>query len=397
MSNGVFVTGQGIVSALGIGVEENLSKLLKQETGIKSIKHLETEHKNVFPSGELDYSHDELKAILNIPTEEPITRTMLLGILAIKEALEQAQVNTAQKKIALISSTTVAGMDRSEMYYSDFKEGKKIDYVNTHLCGATTNRMAKYHNISGLVTTISTACSSSANALMMASRLITSGRYDIVIAGGSDALSKFTVNGFNSLMILDKEWCQPFDNNRRGLNLGEAAAYVVLESEESYKKRGVKPLAKLSGYCNANDAFHQTASSPNGEGATLAMQGALDQANLKPIDIDYVNVHGTGTGNNDLSEGTACINIFGTKMPPFSSTKAYTGHTLAAAGSVEAVFSILSLRENIIFPNLNWETPMAEFDLQPVTKLLEDQRLNHIMSNSFGFGGNNSTLIFSRV
>ena len=397
MLNGVFVTGQGIVSALGIGAEENLSQLLKQETGIKPIKHLQTEHQQIFPSGELDKTHEELKALLNIPAEEPITRTMLLGILAIKEALGQAQVNTKEHRIALISSTTVAGMDRSEMYYSDFKVGKKLEYVNTHLCGATTNRMADYHGINGLVTTISTACSSSANAMMMASRLITSGRYDIVIAGGSDALSKFTVNGFNSLMILDKEWCQPFDNNRRGLNLGEAAAYVVLESEESFKKRGVKPLAKLSGYCNANDAFHQTASSPNGEGATLAMQGALDQADLKASDIDYINVHGTGTGNNDLSEGTACINIFGENVPKFSSTKAYTGHTLAAAGSVEAVFSILSLREKIIFPNLNWKAPMEEFNLEPVTELLEHQNIDHIMSNSFGFGGNNTTLIYSRV
>lgn len=397
MSNGVFVTGQGIVSALGIGVEENLSKLLKQETGIGPIKHLQTEHRAVFPSGELDKTHEELKGLLNIPKDEPISRTMMLGILAIKEALEQAQLNTKEQRIALISSTTVAGMDRSELYYADFKLGKKTEYVNLHLCGTTTNRMAKYHGINGLVTTISTACSSSANAMMMASRLITSGRYDIVLAGGSDALSKFTVNGFNSLMILDKEWCQPFDNNRRGLNLGEAAAFVVLESEASYKKRGVKPLAKLSGYCNANDAFHQTASSPEGEGATLAMQGALKQANLNPIEIDYVNVHGTGTGNNDLSEGTACINIFGEKMPPFSSTKAYTGHTLAAAGSVEAIFSILSLRESLIFPTLNWKTPMEEFDLQPVTKLLKDQKLQHIMSNSFGFGGNNTTLIYSKV
>ncbi len=397
MSKDVFVTGQGIVSALGLGVEENLSKLLKQETGIGPIQYLQTEHQHIFPSGELNKTHDELKALLGIPDEEPITRTMLLGIIAIQEALEQAQVTPSEHRVALISSTTVAGMDRSEMYYSDFKLGKKIEYVSTHLCGATTNRMAQYHGINGLVTTISTACSSSANAMMMASRLITSGRYDIVVAGGSDALSKFTVNGFNSLMILDKEWCQPFDNNRRGLNLGEAAAYLVLESEESYKRRGVLPLARLSGYCNANDAFHQTASSPNGEGATLAMQGALKQANLNPTDIDYINVHGTGTGNNDLSEGMACINIFGEEVPKFSSTKAYTGHTLAAAGSVEAVFSILSLRERTIFPNLNWKVGMKEFDLKPVTELLDQQELKHIMSNSFGFGGNNTTLIYSRA
>ena len=211
MPTNVFVTGQGIVSALGIGVEENLRALQNQQTGIKLIKHLQTEHKIEFPSGELDYSHEQLQELLNIPKEEPITRTMMLGILAIKEALAQAKINTKEQRVALISSTTVAGMDRSELYYADFKVGEKIEFVNTHLCGATTNRMAEYHGITGLVTTISTACSSSANALMMASRLITSGRYDIVIAGGSGFLGVSLANhlaghGVDLMRWVEKCW-----------------------------------------------------------------------------------------------------------------------------------------------------------------------------------------------
>jgi 3-oxoacyl-[acyl-carrier-protein] synthase-1 len=156
---------------------------------------------------------------------------------------------------------------------------------------------------------------------------------DRVIVGGTDGLAKFTINGFKTLMIQSDTFNTPFDNNRKGLNLGEAAAFLVLESEESVKKHNSKVLAYVSGYANANDAFHQTASSENGEGAFLAMNKAFEMSGLKPSDIDYINMHGTATPNNDLSEGRAVIRVFGEEnVPDFSSTKAFTGHTLAAAG-----------------------------------------------------------------
>src|SRR5690606_15822024 len=148
--------------------------------------------------------------------------------------------------------------------------------------------------------------------------------------------SKFTVNGFHTLMILSDAYCQPFDAERKGLNLGEGAAYLVLESDRLVKERGAQVLAYLRGYGNANDAFHQTASSDDGEGAFLAMQKALETARLRPHDIDYINVHGTATPNNDLSEGRAIQRIFESNIPLFSSTKPFTGHTLAAAGAIEA-------------------------------------------------------------
>ena len=156
-----------------------------------------------------------------------------------------------------------------------------------------------------------------------------------------------------------------------------------------------KAAAYVAGFGNANDAFHQTASSENGEGAFLAMQKAMKMANLQPKNIDYINAHGTATPNNDLSEGRAIIRIFGNKTPDFSSTKPFTGHTLAAAAAIEAVYSILALQNNIVFPNANFETPMEEFDLVPITEL-KSKELNHVLSNSFGFGGNCSTLIFSK-
>ena len=174
-----------------------------------------------------------------------------------------------------------------------------------------------------------------------------------------------------------------------------AAAYLVLESEAIVKAQNKKVLAYVSGYANANDAFHQTASSATGEGAFLAMQKALQIANLQPTAIDYINAHGTATTNNDASEATALQRIFGNQIPDFSSTKSFTGHTLAAAGAVEAVYSVLALQHNTLFPNLNFSTPIPELNLIPITTL-QKKPIQHVLSNSFGFGGNCSTLIFSK-
>ena len=212
--------------------------------------------------------------------------------------------------------------------------------------------------------------------------------------GGFDSLSKFTLNGFRSLFILSETPCKPFDKNRTGLNLGEGAAFLVLESEGTLQITGNSPICVLTGYANTNDAFHQTASSENGEGAFLCMNQALKSANLNPDDIDYINLHGTGTVNNDLSEGMALKRLFGHNLPLFSSTKSFTGHTLGAAGAIEAVFSVLSLQNNFIFPSPGFEVPMDP-ELIPVTRTRSFPGIKNIMSNSFGFGGNETTLIFS--
>jgi 3-oxoacyl-[acyl-carrier-protein] synthase-1 len=231
---------------------------------------------------------------------------------------------------------------------------------------------------------------------MFGARLIQSGRLDRVIVGGTDALAKFTINGFKTLMILSDSYNTPFDNDRKGLNLGEAAAFLVLESDEVVTKQNKKVLARVAGFGNANDAFHQTASSENGDGAFLAMEKAFKVSGLNPSDIDYINVHGTATPNNDLSEGRAIIRIYGeTNVPDFSSTKPFTGHTLAAAAAIEAVFSVLAIQNSVVFPNLNFTTPMSEFDLVPQT-VIKNKNIDHVLSNSFGFGGNCSTLIFSK-
>lgn len=397
MLNRVAITGMGIVSSIGNNVEENHLALINGKTGITKPNHLNTFHKDRLQFGEIKLSNLELEKKLKLDANHRFSRTSLLGALAAQQAVKNAGIRSInQVPTGFISSTSVGGMDMTEKYFYEYFENEAVrKFILSHDAGETTHQIADYLGLKGFITTISTACSSAANAIMMGARLIQSGKLERVIVGGSDALSIFTVNGFNSLMILTDGVNTPFDEHRKGLNLGEAAAYLVLESESQVQKNSKNVLAYLSGFGNANDAFHQTASSENGEGATLAMQKAFKTSGLNISDIDYINAHGTATPNNDLSEGRAIENIFGNKVPMFSSTKPYTGHTLAAAASVEAVYSILALQNNQVFPNKNFKTPMKEFQLIPQTTLVEAE-IRHVLSNSFGFGGNCSTLLFSK-
>ena len=398
MGKGVAITGMGIISAIGNNVAENYDALINQRKGITRVDNVETIQRDEIMVGEVKFTNNELIAQLNLPPENNYSRTAMLGVIAAKEAIASAGITDIKKyKTGIVSGTSVGGMDMTEKYYYEYlteKEPQK--YIESHHAGDSTQKIAEQLGIEqSLVTTISTACSSAANAIMLGARLIKSGRLDRVVVGGADCLSKFTINGFKTLMILSDTFNTPFDENRKGLNLGEAAAFLVLESDAVVKAENKKVLAYVKGYGNANDAFHQTASSDNGDGATLAMEKALNVADLKPSEIDYINAHGTATGNNDLSEGRAILRIFGEEMPEFSSTKAYTGHTLAAAGAIEAVYSVLALQNNIIFPNLNFKTPMKEFSMIPQTEL-KKKELNTVLSNSLGFGGNCSTVIFSK-
>lgn len=386
-----------MISAIGNNVQEAYINLLNAKTGIGKVDHLKTRYKDEYVLGEVKLSNEQLMDLTGNHSPA-LNRTSLLGIAAASEALKNSGIDLKNGlRTGLISSTTVAGMCKTELYYGEMvSEGKHLEVLDAHDCGESTEEIADHLGIKDFVTTISTACSSAANAVMLGCRMIKHGMLDRVIVGGVDSLSKFTFNGFNTLMILDKEWCRPFDEHRKGLNLGEAGAFIVIESEASLKKRNGKALAKVAGYANANDAYHQTASSPDGLGATTAIREALEMSGLKPSQIDYINMHGTGTPNNDQSESKASVNVFGDKVPKFSSTKAYTGHTLAAAAGVEAVISVLSLQNNKIFPNLNFTTPISEFGLVPVTKVT-DHQMEHVLSNSFGFGGNCSSLIFSKA
>ncbi|MAM28299.1 MAG: beta-ACP synthase [Flavobacteriaceae bacterium] len=395
MSERIAITGIGIVSALGTGVAANRERLLHSESGLSLLQKVESTYQNKIVVGEVTATNQELTQTLNLPTKHNYTRTALLGCIAAKEAVKQAGIEDIKEfKTGLVSATTVGGMDQTERYFKQFAAHPDTHrYISSHHAGDSTEKIADQLQISEFTTTISTACSSAANAIMLGARLIKAGKLDRVVVGGTDALSKFTLNGFKSLLLLSDDHCRPFDANRDGLNLGEAAAYLVLESEKAAK--GKQILGYVSGYGNANDAHHQTASSENGEGAFLAMQKALQVAGLKPSQIDYVNAHGTATPNNDLSESVALQRIFGENIPDFGSTKAFTGHTLAAAGAVEAVFSIVALQEQQLFANLNFTEPMPETGLMPV-QTLQKKNIQYVLSNSFGFGGNCTSLIFSK-
>lgn len=351
MRKNIVITGFGVIAA----------------DKISEIKHIDFQN-FPYPAGEVVYTNTQLKESLNIPAEKAFSRTALLGIYALKQAAENAGVtaSTSGKK-SLISGTTVGGMDLTEKYWQQIDN--HADIMLQHDCGSCTELTAGYFGFFDECTTVSTACSSGANAILEGAEMLEAGMTDIVFAGGAEALTKFHLTGFSSLMILDKDVCRPFAFDRAGLNLGEGAAFLVMETEENAKKRGAKILCRFAGGGNACDAFHQTASSPEGEGAYLAMKQALQDAGLSPCDIQYVNAHGTGTVNNDASETAALKRIFLEKMPQIESTKSITGHTTSAAGAIEAVVCI--------------------------KKIMQNPSLKNVMDNSFGFGGNDTSLIFS--
>ncbi len=399
MPQRIFITGYGIISSIGHNIEENLSSLLQSKPGLGRIRHVDTQLKDELLVGEVSCTHDELFALAGIDADDGYSRNALLGIIAAREAYNHAHLDGhSDLKTGLISATTVGGMDRSERYYPDFLiNDSRNAYIDSYDCADSTEKIAKLLGIHDFVTTISTACSSAANAIMLGARMIRSGRLDRILAGGCESLTKFHLNGFNALKILDTNPCKPFDQHRAGINLGEGAAYLVLESEASLLITGNLPICELAGWGNACEAFHQTASSPDGIGAYLAMKAALSMSGLEPAAIDYINAHGTGTDNNDVSEGRALERLFGKTMPMVSSTKPFTGHTTSCAGSVEAILSVLCLQHQVIWPNLNFKEQMHELTFSPVEKILTNVAVNVVMSNSFGFGGNDTSLIFRKA
>jgi 3-oxoacyl-(acyl-carrier-protein) synthase len=396
MAERVFVTGIGIICAIGKNTGETFASLRDGRSGISHLSILDSIHRGNLPAGEIKLTNEELGNLAGISDMNMHPRTALLGLIAAEEAVRNAGIDPKDKQFrtGVISASTVGGMDKTEINYRNYQLGAPYNnFVLTHDCGDSTEKIAVRLGIRDMVSTISTACSSSANSIMFGARLIRHGMLDRVLAGGTDAMSKFTLNGFHTLMILDKQPCRPFDKNRMGLNLGEGAAFLVLESEKALGSRA--PLCELAGYANANDAYHQTASSPDGYGPYLSMSQALGFSGIDPGGIGYINAHGTGTDNNDLTEGIAIERIFAGNIPLVSSTKPFTGHTLGAAAAVEAVISILSIKNQMVFPNLNFHEKMDELHFEPLKEMLTGKNLRHVLSNSFGFGGNDSTLIFS--
>jgi 3-oxoacyl-[acyl-carrier-protein] synthase-1 len=395
----VFISNAGIVSAIGNNIGEHLLSFRNHRSGVGTAAYLATRHREELPVAEVKLSNADLARLTGL--KPYLSRTILLSHFAASQALEgiPPEILTASR-MGFISASTVGGMDRTESFFEDFlhdHQAGELRDVRHHDCGKPTDFVCDKLGLSGMVTTISTACSSSANAIMLGARMIRSGRLDAVLAGGVDALTRFTLNGFNSLMIVDKKQCRPLDQTREGLNLGEGAAYVLLVSAAVAVKYDLDIWCRVTGYSNTNDAHHQTALSENGEGPYLAMKGALEMSGLQPADISYVNMHGTGTQNNDLAEGKAMERIFHPAYPPLSSTKSFTGHTLGASGAIEAVFSAAAIREQCIFPNFSFQEQIHGLHIRPVTQFTEIANVRHVLTNSFGFGGNCTSLVLSQA
>lgn len=396
----IAIIGTGIVCAIGNNKEEVLEALLRRQTGIGTMRFLHSAHHEL-PVGEVKLSNEEMKASLGIEPSKEVSRTELLGLVALRQAVKEGAVRRSDgKRVVLVNGTTVGGMDITEQHYAELRSHaddhlpqETLECLRHHDCGSSTAGMARYCDCFDDYTTLSTACSSAANAIILGAQLLDMGLADVVVAGGTESLSVFHLNGFNSLMILDHEPCRPFDRQRAGLNLGEGAAYLVMERADDAHSRQQKVYGYLNGWGNACDAFHQTASSTNGEGAYLAMQQALVMARLKPSDIQYVNAHGTGTPDNDQSESVALRRIFGDTLPPVSSTKSFTGHTTSASGSIEAVICLLAMHHHFLPTNLGWKEAMDD----GIVPTMGDNHANVVnaLSNAFGFGGNDSALVFS--
>jgi len=390
------VTGIGVISAIGHSAAENHAALVCGKTGItRGRGNFPSRYAGILPFGEVQAATDELRVKLKV-TEPGVTRTTLLALHAFEEAIQDAGLSQDQLKsadTALISATTVGGMCLTdELYANTHGDKENIEYVRSYDYASVNLFIRERHQMAGIVNTMNTACSSSANAIMYGCRLLRNGLASRAIVGGADSLAKFTVNGFNALRILSDEACKPFDEGRKGLNLGEGAAFLVLEKETD--AAGKKVYAQVRGYGNANDAYHPSSLSPEGDGPYLAMKSALENAGLNAGDIDFINAHGTGTENNDEVESKAMLRLFDV-LPAFASTKGYTGHTLGAASAIEAVYSILNIGRQEVYPNMNFNQPIAGIGLMPAIQY-QQATIKHVMSNSFGFGGNCTSLIFSR-
>ncbi len=393
----VFITGFGCISPIGINFPENLKSLQSEKDGLGKSHFLNSLYASKKYFGEVKVDTPQLQKELLFENVEGLTRTDLLAFTAFREAVKNAGLThdeISSADTAFISASTVGGMCNTDDIYKDanFKSTSN-EFVNSYPYSRHTLRIVSLYGLKGFTDTINTACSSSSNALMMGMRLIQSGRIKRAIVGGAESLAKFTVNGFNSLQILAEDKCKPFDCSRDGLNLGEGAAYLVMEAEDVCS--GKEHWGRITGSGNSNDAFHTSTLSDNATGVIKCMQLALSDAHISAGQVNYINAHGTGTQNNDQVELTGFSSIFPV-IPPFSSTKSYTGHTLAASGAIEAVFCLLSMKYNELYPSLNVANPLEGCGSSLVRKYTTGIEVNYIMSNAYGFGGNCTSLIFSK-
>jgi 3-oxoacyl-(acyl-carrier-protein) synthase len=391
------ITGSGIICAAGCGVAAVWESVRANRSGLGPLTLFSSLRYANHPVGQVRDNVDRLAG--NVRG----SRSDKLAWIAAREALTAAGLESGLIKInptraGVMLGATVGGMLGTEEFLAALLRENKHRFgpLRFHECAGAADLCAGKIGALGPVATLSTACSAGAMAILAAAELIEQDEADLVLAGAGDSLSRLTLNGFGSLLLLDPDGCRPFDARRTGISLGEGAAMLVIEAEATALARGATILARLAGWGASCDAFHATAPQAEGRGALAAMQRALEHGRLQPGDIDFVSAHGTATPDNDAMETRALKQLFGDRPPPFGSVKRFFGHTLAASGAIKAVLAVQSLRKQAVPGTPGFEFADASLGLEPV-KEFRAQPVSRILSNSFGFGGNNVALVLERA
>jgi 3-oxoacyl-[acyl-carrier-protein] synthase II len=406
----VVVTGLGTINPLGNNVSDTWNNLINGVSGIDYISSFETDELPVKFAGEV--KNFDANDYLGKQHARKLDRSGHLSIHATEEALKDAGINTEERlgsEVGIVFGTGIGGIGATEQAVRTYDErgASRINplAITQLMPNSSTGQVAIKFGIEGPSLTITTACAASANAIGEAKNMIQNGIVDMVIAGGTESgTTAMTIGAFAQIRALStnnenpKEACRPFDKNRDGFVMGEGSTVLVMESEESAKKREAKIYGYIAGYGATTDAYHITAPAEGGRGAVQAMKKALADAEISTEEIDYINAHGTSTTANDKNETAAIKTVFIDKAYEIdiSSTKSMTGHLLGGGGAFESLVSLLSLKNNIIPPTINLDTPDEDCDLNYTPNIALEKKLSIAMSNSFGFGGHNGVLVFKK-
>jgi 3-oxoacyl-[acyl-carrier-protein] synthase II len=392
----VVVTGLGVVSPFGAGIKAFWEGLASGRCAIEPMRTIDVSGFRASIGAEVPED-----TVRDLPASRRRSRADRLAIAAAGEAIDDADLARGELgETALIVGAVGGGMFEAEAWYWARARGLPEPDPRRALFSmmpySHADAIARRFQIGGPRETIVMACSSGAAALAVAADLVACGQAPCALAGGVDAITRICFMGFNALKLLDPEPCRPFDRDRRGMSIGEGAAFLVLESETRARARGARVYAELAGHGLSTDAFHVTAPQPEGDGMVAAMETALRRADVAPADVAYVNAHGTGTPQNDRIEACALARVFGEGGVLVSSNKSQIGHTMAAAGSLEAVATVLTLTHGLVPPTANLHTidPDVPFDCVP--RVARPAIIDAAISNSFGFGGQNVSLVFVR-
>lgn len=410
MRRRVVVTGLGLVTPLGTGIDNVWKRILNGESGISYITRFDTKNHETKIAGEIkDFRAEEY---VNPKDLKRMDLFIQYAMAASKIAIEDSGIDFSKEipeRIGVVIGTGLGGLPTLEHYHKVLLEKgpSRISpfFIPMLIANEASGHVAMKYGLKGPNLCIVTACATGSHSIGEAFRIIQYGDADVMIAGGTEAnLTPLTIGGFNAMKALStrndppEKASRPFDRDRDGFVVGEGAGVVVLEEISHAKKRGARIYAELIGYGYNSDAYHITAPCPDGEGFIKCMQMAISDARIDPRDVDYINAHGTSTELNDAIETFAIKKVFGeyAYRIPVSSTKSMIGHLLGAAGAVEAIFTILSIRDNVCPPTINYENPDPKCDLDYVPNVAREKRIDVAMTNSFGFGGTNSVLIFRR-